>query len=59
MKNMKTTGKREMATAPTTILVLKRAPSCSRLRSAQRRRTVRETIKAKTISAAVMNEETA
>src|SRR6266436_1647193 len=44
--------------APTTILVLKRAPSCSLLRSAQRRSTVRVRIRRKTSRAAVIKVET-
>src|ERR1700730_5718636 len=56
---MNTTGSREIAMAPTTILVLKRAPSCSLLRSAQRRTTERVRIKKKTSAAAVMKLETA
>ncbi len=59
MKNMKTMGSSDRAMAPTTILVLKRAPSCSLLRSAQRRKTVRVRISPKTNSAAVMKLETA
>src|SRR5580692_2857065 len=56
---MKIIGSREMAMAPTTIFVLKRAPSCSRLVSAHRRRTVRPRMRPKTKSAAVMKLETA
>ncbi len=48
-----------MAIAPTTIFVLKRAPSCSRLVSAHRRKTVRPKIRPKTNSAAVIKLETA
>src|SRR6266404_4917859 len=55
---MKSTGSSDRAMAPTTILVLKRAPSCSLLRSAHRRSTVRVRIKRKTSSAAVMKVET-
>src|SRR5579863_7285409 len=55
---MKTTGKSESAIAPTTILVLKREPSWSLLRSAQRRRMVRVRMRPKTRSAAVMKLET-
>src|SRR5579859_616731 len=56
---MKMIGSREMAIAPTTILVLKRAPSCSRLDSAHKRRTVRPRMRPKTKSAAVIKLETA
>src|SRR5580700_9980003 len=55
---MKTTGKSERAIAPTTIFVLKREPSWSLLRSAQRRRMVRVRMRPKTRSAAVMKLET-
>src|SRR5580693_6154421 len=57
--NMKTMGSSEIAIAPTTIFVLKRAPSCSRLVSAHKRKTVRPRIRPKTRSAAVMKLETA
>src|ERR1700730_1918264 len=56
---MNSTGSNDKAMAPTTILVLKRAPSCSLLRSAQRRSTVRVRIKRKTSRAAVIMLETA
>src|ERR1700756_2351414 len=56
---MKSTGSSDRAMAPTTILVLKRAPSCSLLRSAQRRRTVRIRIMKNTRKAAVIKLETA
>ncbi len=45
--------------APRTIFDLKRAPSCSRLRSAQRRKVLRTRTSAKTMSSAVMKDETA
>src|SRR6267378_4519557 len=51
-------GSSDRAMAPTTILVLKRAPSCSLLRSAQRRSTVRVRIRRKTSRAAVIKVET-
>src|SRR5262249_49044204 len=51
-------GRREMAMAPMTILVLKRAPSCCLLRSAKNRKVVRPRIKRKTRSAAVTKVET-
>src|ERR1700686_4540649 len=57
--NMKMIGSREMAIAPTTIFVLKRAPSCSRRRSTQRRRMVRARMRPKTRKAAVIKLETA
>src|SRR4029077_6360385 len=56
---MNSTGSSDNAMAPTTILVLKRAPSCSLLRSAQRRSTVRVRISRKTRRAAVIKLETA
>src|ERR1700690_1155089 len=56
---MNTTGSRESAMAPTTILVLKRAPSWSLLRSAQRRTTERTRMRPKTRAAAVIKLETA
>src|SRR6266849_2742752 len=56
---MNTMGSSDKAMAPMTILVLKRAPSCSLLRSAQRRKTVRVRIRPKTRSAAVVKLETA
>ena len=56
---MNSTGSKDKAIAPTTILVLKRAPSCSLLRSAQRRSTVRVRIRRKTSSAAVIRLESA
>src|SRR5246127_1542565 len=55
---MKSTGSSDRAMAPTTILVLKRAPSCSLLRSAHRRSTVRVRINRKTSRAAVIKVET-
>src|ERR1700732_898432 len=55
---MNSTGSKDKAIAPTTILVLKRAPSCSLLRSAQRRRTVRIKISPKTNRAAVTKLDT-
>src|SRR6266704_5096747 len=57
--NIKMIGRREMAIAPTTIFVLKRAPSCSLLRSAHSRRTVRARMRPKTRKAAVIRLETA
>src|SRR5579864_9453774 len=56
---MKIIGSSEMAIAPTTIFVLKRAPSCSRLVSAHKRKTVRPRIRPKTSRAAVIKLETA
>src|ERR1035438_8830577 len=56
---MKTTGRRDSAMAPTTILVLNRAPNCSLLRSAHKRTTERVRIKKKTKAAAVIKLETA
>src|SRR5271168_4360424 len=56
---MKMIGSSEIAIAPTTIFVLNRAPSCSRLVSAHKRKTVRPRMRPKTRSAAVMKLETA
>src|SRR6516162_3040360 len=56
---MKITGRSEMAIAPNTIFVLKRAPSCSRLRSVKSRTMLRVRISPKTSSAAVIKLETA
>src|SRR5713101_2991563 len=56
---MNSTGSSDNAIAPTTILVLKRAPSCSLLRSAQSRSTVRMRIMKNTRHAAVVKLETA
>src|ERR1700687_1228837 len=56
---MNSTGSRDKAMAPTTILVLKRTPSCSLLLSAQRRSTVRMRIMKNTRNAAVIKLETA
>src|SRR6267154_3014785 len=55
---MNSTGKSERPIAPTTILVLKRAPSCSLLRSVHRRRTVRIRMSPKTRRAAVTKLDT-
>jgi hypothetical protein len=57
--NMKMIGKSEMAIAPTTIFVLKRAPSCSLLRSTQSRTAVRNRMSRNTRNAAVMKLDTA
>src|SRR6516165_3067651 len=56
---MKITGRSETAIAPKTIFVLKRAPSCSRLRSVKSRTMLRVRISPKTSSAAVIKLETA
>src|SRR5258708_35529148 len=56
---MKMAGRRETATAPITILVLNRAPSCSLLRSTNSRTMLRMTIRPKISSAAMMKLETA
>src|SRR5579885_1189039 len=56
---MKRIGRRERPMAPTTILVLKRAPNCLRLRSIQRRKMVRPRMRRKMSRAAVIKEETA
>src|SRR6266853_4957908 len=56
---MNSTGNSDRAIAPTTILVLNRAPSCSLLRSVHRRSTVRVKMSRKTSRAAVIKLETA
>src|SRR2546423_13829693 len=56
---MKSTGSSDKAMAPTTILVLNRAPSCSLLRSAHSRNAVRTRIRRKTSKEAVTKLETA
>ncbi len=57
--NMKMIGNSEMAIAPTTIFVLKRAPNCSRLLSVQSLSAVRTRMRLKTRKAAVIKLDTA